>query len=138
MDSYNWYLQLKKPPWAPPASLFGPVWSVLYILIFISFGTVFYNAFTAGLPWMVAIPFALNLVFNFSFTYFQLGLKNNLLALVDIILVAGTLIWALVIVWPYLSWVTYLNISYLIWVLFASTLQLSITCLNRQSSGAKR
>jgi len=131
MDSYSWYLQLKKPSWAPPASLFGPVWSVLYIIIFISFGAVFYNVPTAGLPWVVAIPFALNLAFNFSFTYIQFGLKNNLFASIDILLVAITLLWALVAVWPYLSWVTYINIPYLAWVLFASALQLSITSLNR-------
>ncbi len=131
MDSNNWYAQLKKPSWSPPASLFGPVWSVLYILILFSFGTVFYQVAMKALPWAVALPFALNLAFNFSFTYFQFGLKNNLLASVDILLVAITLIWALIVVWPYLSWVSYINLPYLLWVLFATALQLIITCLNR-------
>ncbi len=136
MDSYNWYLQLKKPKWSPPASLFGPVWSVLYVIIFISFGAVFYETATAALSRVVAIPFAFNLIFNFSFTYFQFGLKNNLLASVDILLVLITLIWALLAVWPHLSWVTYINIPYLAWVIFASALQLSITYLNRQPAKA--
>jgi translocator protein len=131
MDSSNWYSQLKKPPWSPPASLFGPVWSVLYILILFSFGTVFYRVSEAVLPWAVALPFVLNLVFNFSFTYFQFGLKNNLLASIDILLVAITLIWALIVVWPYYSWITYINLPYLSWVLFATVLQLTITRLNR-------
>ncbi len=131
MDSYNWYLQLKKPRWAPPASLFGPVWSVLYLIIFISFGFVFFNVFTSTIPLVVALPFALNLAFNFSFTYFQFGLKNNHLASLDILLVLITLIWALVAVWPYLSWVSIINLPYLAWVLFATALQLTITYLNR-------
>ncbi len=131
MDNSSWYSNLKKPKWSPPASLFGPVWSLLYIIIFISFGAVFYNATTGALPWLVAIPFVFNLVFNFSFTYFQFGLKNNLLASADILLVLITLIWALFAIWPHLSWVTYINIPYLAWVLFASALQLSITYLNR-------
>lgn len=130
MDSSTWYLKLKKPSWAPPASLFGPVWSVLYIMIFLSFGTVFYQAATGLLPWVIAIPFILNLVFNFSFTYFQFGLKNNLLASADIVLVLVTLIWAMVIIWPHLSWVTLINIPYFLWVLFATALQLTITRLN--------
>lgn len=130
MDSSTWYLDLKKPSWAPPGYLFGPVWSVLYILIFLSFGTVFYQTATGLLPRVVAIPFILNLVFNFSFTYFQFRLKNNLLASADILLVLVTLIWAMLIVWPYLSWITLINIPYLLWVIFASALQLTITRLN--------
>jgi translocator protein len=120
-----------KPRWAPPASLFGPVWSVLYLIIFLSYGAVFYTAATASLPWLVTIPFALNLVFNLSFSYLQFGLRNNMLASVDIALVLITLIWALIAVCPYLSWVTYINLPYLAWVSFATALQITITCLNR-------
>jgi translocator protein len=41
------------------------------------------------------------------------------------------LIWALIAVCPYLSWVTYINLPYLAWVSFATALQITITCLNR-------
>ncbi len=134
MNTYNWYSTLIKPAWAPLSWLFGPVWTVLYGIIAISFGTVFYKAFTKQIPWMVALPFVLNLIFNFSFTYFQFGLKNNLLASIDILLVFGTLVWALYSVWhavPTLRWVVYANVPYLLWVSFATCLQLTITYLNR-------
>lgn len=133
MDTYNWYSQLIKPSWAPPGWLFGPVWTVLYAIIAVTYGTVFYKAFKGKLPWRVALPFALNLVFNLAFTPIQFGLKNNLLATLDILLVSGTLIWALVAVWrasPDLRWVVYANIPYLVWGLFATVLQISITILN--------
>lgn len=130
MDSTSWYAALKKPLWAPPAWLFGPVWSILYIIIFISFGFVFYYSFTGQLPLVTAVPFMLNLAFNFSFTPIQFGLKNNFLAAADIILVLGTLIWALIIILPYLPWVTFANIPYLLWVLFATILQINITLMN--------
>lgn len=133
MNTYNWYSQLIKPSWAPPSWLFGPVWSVLYALIAISFGTVFYKAFVGRLAWIVALPFALNLIFNFAFTPIQFGLKNNLLAAADILLVLGTLVWALATLWHYspeLRWVVYVNIPYLLWVSFATYLQLTITYLN--------
>lgn len=133
MNSYIWYQTLIKPFWSPPAWLFGPVWTVLYIIIAISFSAVFYKAFTKQISWMVALPFVLNLIFNFAFTPIQFGLKNNLLASLDILLVLTTLIWALYAVWcasPNLRWVIYANIPYLLWVTFATCLQLTITYLN--------
>lgn len=77
------------------------------------------------------LPFALNLIFNFIFTPIQFGLKNNLLAAIDILLVLSTLIWAMVAIFSYLPWVAYANSPYLLWVLFATALQLTITFLNR-------
>ncbi len=129
--SYTWYQQLIKPSWAPPSWLFGPVWSVLYVLIFVSFGTVFYKVFNKQLPTAILIPFVLNLIFNLSFTYFQFGLKNNYLAAADILLVLGTLIWAMVAIYPQIKWVALINIPYLLWVCFATVLQLTVTFLNR-------
>lgn len=131
MNSYNWYSTLIKPSWAPPSWLFGPVWTFLYILIAASFGTVFYKAFKGQIPWIIALPFILNLVFNFSFTYFQFGLQNNLLAAIDILLVLGTLVWAMIVIYPHAQWITYIQIPYLLWVSFATVLQLTITFLNR-------
>ena len=129
-NTYNWYSTLIKPFWAPPSWLFGPVWTVLYVIIAITYGTVFYKAVTGKLSWLIALPFALNLIFNFSFTYFQFGLKNNLLASIDILLVLGTLIWALVAIYPQTKWIALANIPYLLWVSFATVLQLTITYLN--------
>lgn len=131
METYTWYQQLIKPSWAPPSWLFGPVWTVLYVLIAISFGKVFLMAFQKTIPFMVVLPFILNVVFNLLFTPLQFGLQNNLLAAVDILLVLGTLIWAMVAVWPYVHWVAYMQIPYLLWVGFATVLQLTITFLNR-------
>jgi benzodiazapine receptor len=131
MNNYNWYQQLIKPSWSPPSWLFGPVWTVLYIIIILTFGTVFYRAITGKLAWLVALPFILNLVFNLAFTPLQFGLKNNLLAAIDILLVLATLIWAMIAIFPHARWIVYANIPYLLWVLFATVLQLTITHLNR-------
>jgi benzodiazapine receptor len=130
-NTYSWYSTLIKPSWAPPSWLFAPVWTVLYLLIAVSFGVVFYKAFKGKYPWLVVVPFVLNLVFNFAFTPLQFGLQNNLLAAVDILLVFGTLIWAMVVIWKRAHWVVYANIPYLMWVLFATVLQLTVTYLNK-------
>jgi tryptophan-rich sensory protein len=131
MNTYSWYKKLIKPSWAPPSYLFGPVWTILYILIAISFGTVFLKFWKKEIPFIIAVPFILNLIFNFLFTPLQFGLQNNLLAAIDIILVLLTLIWSMIIIFPYFSWITYIQIPYLLWVTFATILQLSITYLNK-------
>lgn len=131
MNTYNWYSQLIKPSWSPPAWLFGPVWTFLYVLIVISYGKVFLMAWQKQIAFTVALPFILNLVFNLAFTSLQFGLKNNLLAAIDILLVLGTLIWAMIAIYPHARWIAYIQIPYLLWVSFATVLQLTITYLNR-------
>lgn len=75
--------------------------------------------------------FILSLLSNAACTSIQFGLKNNALASIDILLVLGTLLWALAIIRRRARWVAYVNIPYLLWVAFATVLQLSITWLNR-------
>lgn len=130
MNSSDQYSQFIKPDWAPPAYLFGPVWSLLYLIIIISFSFVFYKIANGDIPKIVALPFILNIIFNLTFTYLQFGLKSNILATIDIFLVLGTLIWALVLIYPYIPWVAYINIPYFLWLCFATILQVSITHLN--------
>ena len=132
MNTTDWYSHLIKPPWSPPARLFGPVWTILYILIAISFGKVFLLAGQKQILFIVALPFLLNLIFNFAFTPIQFGLKNNLLASIDILLILATLIWAMTAIYPHAGWITYIQIPYLLWVSFATILQITITYLNKQ------
>ena len=130
-NTYNWYSTLVKPSWAPPSYLFGPVWTFLYTIIFISYGYVGYMYYTKKIPFIVVLPFILNLIFNFAFSPIQFGLKNNVLASVDILLVLGTLVWALWAIHPYFPWVTYINIPYTLWVSFATVLQITVTYLHK-------
>lgn len=130
MNSSEQYSQFIKPEWAPPGYLFGPVWLILYIIIIISYSFVFYQIAKGNIPKIVALPFILNIIFNLLFTYLQFGLGNNILATIDIFLILGTLIWALIAIYPYIPWVAYINVFYLLWVAFATVLQVTITYLN--------
>lgn len=130
MEQMEWYATLIKPEWAPPAFLFGPVWTVLYAIILVSFGYVAYLFWKKRIPFPVFLPFVLNIVFNIAFSPIQFGLENNLLAAVDIVLVLGTLVWALISIWPRVRWAALVNIPYLLWVSFATVLQFTITWLN--------
>lgn len=124
------YAEWAQPSWAPPSWVFGPVWTVLYAIIFASFGYVFYKVFQGEIPKMVALPFVINLIANFSFTPVQFGLQNLWLAAAVILIVLVTIPWAMYAVWPYAKWVAYAQIPYLLWVSFATVLQLTITYLN--------
>lgn len=130
-NAYNWYSTLIRPTWAPPSWLFGPVWTFLYVLIALSFGKVFLMVWQKQLPSYVALPFVLNIIFNLVFTPIQFGLKNNLFAAVDILLILTTLIWAMIAIYPHVRFLAYIQIPYLLWVSFATVLQLTITYLNR-------
>ncbi len=133
MPTSDWYTQLIKPMWSPPTWVFGPVWTVLYTIIALSFGILFHKAITRQIPRRVVLPFVLNLFFNGLFTPLQFGLKNNALASLDIVLVVSTLAWAFYMVWrmaPTLRWVVYVNIPYFLWGMFATCLQLTITFLH--------
>lgn len=131
MRTKQWYAQLEKPAWAPPSNVFAPVWSVLYIIIAISFGVVIAKFFQKEIPFIVLLPFLLNIFFNALFMPLQFGIMSNELALIDIVLVLGTLVWAMVAIYPFASWVTYVQIPYLLWVSFATVLQITVTVLNR-------
>lgn len=130
METYDWYQQLIKPVWAPPAWLFGPVWTVLYVVIAISFGYTAYMYVKKKISFLVFLPFILNLIFNLAFTPLQFGLQNNFFAAIDIILVLTTLIWALCAIYHRMRWISLVNIPYLLWVCFATILQLTITVMN--------
>lgn len=131
----SWYKQLQKPSWAPPPWIFGPVWTLLYIVIAITFGSVVFKFAKSQIPFQVLLPFLLNIVFNIAFTPLQFSLRSNKLALLDILLVLLTLGWALIAIYSYAELIALANIPYLLWVSFATALQITITWMNRGQQG---
>lgn len=126
----NWYEVLAKPFFAPPSWVFGPVWAVLYVVIAITFTYITYKVLTGVWPKIILLPLLLNLVSNGLFSPLQFTLRSNALALVDIIIVLLSLIWLIKNVYPFNKTITYLQVPYLLWVSFATVLQISITYLN--------
>jgi len=132
MKTYSYYKKLKKPPFAPPSWVFGPVWTVLYILMFVTFGFIFYRFSKGELPsWIITVS-VIHLASNFLYTPLQFGLKNNVAALIDVVIVDLTLAAVMAGIYQYYPWVTYALIPYLAWVCFATVLQSSVTYLNRR------
>ena len=130
MDWMTWYNTLEKPGWTPAPSTIGLIWQIIYPIILITFGFVFMQAFRGKVGWLIALPFAINLVANLIFTPIQFGMRNLPLAAVDILIVWATIIWLAVAIWPQYRWVALAQIPYFVWVSLATTLQLAITWMN--------
>lgn len=125
-----WYDSLEKPSWTPPGSTIGTIWQILYPVILVTFIFVFVQAIRKKVPWIVALPFVINLIANVIFTPIQFGMRNLPLASIDILIVWGTIIWMIAAIWKHHHWVAFAQVPYFIWVSIATYLQLSITWLN--------
>lgn len=126
-----WLETLRKPPFNPPAFVFGPVWAVLYTLIAISgWLTLGVDSDVSGrftALWIFALQLAFNLLWAFLFFY----LRQPGWALVDIVLLLTT-IWSYVIVVSPVNVVSaWLFVPYGLWVAFATVLNASFWWLNR-------
>jgi translocator protein len=126
----EWYEGLAKPSWTPAPATIGLIWQVLYPIILVSFGFVFVQAIRRRVPWLVALPFAINLVANLTFTPIQFGLRNLPLAALDIVIVWATILWGMVAIWRHYRWVAVAQVPYFVWVSLATVLQLAITAMN--------
>lgn len=127
----TWYTTLQKPVFSPPNWIFGPVWTLLYLMMGISL-YIFWNTKTnakerrQGLS-LFFVQLALNVLWSILF----FGLKSPIAALIGIIL-----LWLAI----FLTTKNFLQISkaagwllipYIAWVSFAAVLNLSIVILNR-------
>lgn len=130
MNTFQWYETLVKPSFAPPSYVFGVAWSILYPIIFISFGYTGYLIYAKKLPKQILVPLIINLVSNLLFSPIQFGLRNNFLAAIDITVVLASIIWFIVKIYPHSKLIAFSQIPYLLWVSFATVLQFSITVLN--------
>lgn len=129
MNEAATYATWVQPWFAPPAELFGPVWSILYLLIAISFTIAITKAFRGEYSRSVLVPLIINLIANAAFTPIQFGLGILWLASLDILIVLGTIIWSMVALRRE-RWFVWMQVPYLLWVSFATVLQVSITYLN--------
>ncbi|OGL22253.1 hypothetical protein A2707_02895 [Candidatus Saccharibacteria bacterium RIFCSPHIGHO2_01_FULL_45_15] len=131
MDYRSYYTSLVLPSWAPPSDIFGIVWPVLYILIAISFGYAVYKI-SIKKQWRsrLLLPIGINLLANALYTPLFFNLQLPLLATIDIVIVLATIIWIMVVFWPLKRWVSLAQIPYLLWVSFATCLQIAIVLAN--------
>lgn len=124
----DWYPGLVKPPLTPPNWVFGPVWTILYIMIGASFAL--YQTKGPHPTKLPAIVFVLHLVVNLFWSFAFFFLTNPSLALGTIIIL---LLLISLLIYKFISvskWAAYLLVPYALWVSFATYLNAAILYLN--------
>lgn len=124
----TWFPLLQKPAWNPPAWLFAPVWTTLYLLM----GVAIWRAWCAGgpaAPRLMRLYFG-QLFFNALWSVLFFGLKQPAWALADILVLWGLLVWLQAGLWRNDRLAGALWLPYVLWVSFATALNAAIVRLN--------
>ena len=126
----DWYESLQRPPLTPPNWLFGPIWTVLYIMIALSI-FLFVKNHKTGTGFGIYFLIALHLIANFSWTALFFRLQSPGLALIDIVVLDVSLMLMIYYFWQTNRIASTLLWPYLLWVLFATYLNFSFYVLNK-------
>lgn len=129
----SWYAGIVKPPFNPPSWVFGPVWTLLYLLMGYSSWRVYgtfggFGAFATSIPGSIYLT---QLMLNFSWSFLFFGFRRPDLAFAEILVLWLAILLMIRLFWlrdPLAGW---LQVPYLLWVTFASVLNGSIWWLNR-------
>lgn len=129
MDSINgWYATLVRPSWTPPNWVFGPVWTTLYVLMGIA---AFLVSRSKKLGKSVAIWFFLgHLLVNTFWSIAFFGMHELLLSAIVIVILIALIVALMRLFWRYSHAATYLLVPYLLWVTYATTLNIGFLVLN--------
>lgn len=123
-----WYSGLVKPSFNPPNWLFGPVWTVLYIMMGVSFFLVWKS--TAEKKTSAILVFIVQLMLNTLWTLIFFGMKQVFLAFIEIAILWLLILLTIILFMRISRTAAYLLLPYLLWVSFASVLNFMIYKLN--------
>lgn len=126
----TWYESLNKPFFAPPNWIFGPVWTLLYLMMGIAFYLIWKQGWHKKKVASAGPYFLIQLGLNFIWSPIFFGLKSPLLALFIIIAMWIFIVLTIRKFHPLSRWAAYLLVPYLLWVSFATVLNAAIVVLN--------
>ncbi len=126
----TWYASLNKPWFTPPSVVFGPVWTILYILMGVALFLVWRTPRDRTRDTGIAL-FAAQLAVNVIWTFAFFGLENTLYGVLAIIP-----LWVLIAATIYQfykvdKWASYLLVPYIVWVTIATALNIAVYLLNQ-------
>ena len=124
-----WYKTLNSPPLTPPSLVFPPVWTILYISMLVSLFFYIKEKSTRDKSWGIVLFFSqilVNLCWSPIFFYMQ----NITLALVVVILLDILVLWNIIEFFKVSKFSGFILIPYLLWILFATYLNIEFVVLN--------
>lgn len=127
----TWYAALAKPRFNPPEWLFGPAWTVLYLLMAVAAFLVWKQGFgSPGVKLALAV-FLLQLILNALWSVLFFGLRSPLAGMVDIVVMWVAILWTIVLFFRVSVPAGVMLLPYIAWVSFAAVLNAAILRLNR-------
>lgn len=126
----SWYAFLHKPSFSPPNWIFGPVWTTLYFLMGIAAFLIWKKNLKKKKIQRALMYFLVQLFFNFLWSLLFFGLHNPLLGLGDILLLLISIVVTMNAFYKISKAAAALLIPYLLWVSFATVLNVAIVLLN--------
>jgi tryptophan-rich sensory protein len=126
-----WYAQLHKPSWNPPGWIFGPVWTLLYILMGIALFLIWKSDSTGSLRKTAILLFEMQLLLNFCWSFIFFHQHQIGWALAEIALLWVVILCTMFAFGRISSTAAWLMLPYICWVSFAAILNASIWGLNR-------
>ena len=127
----DWYPTLAKPSFNPPSWVFGPVWSVLYVMMGIAAFLVWQKGWESGAVRVALGLFAVQLVLNGLWSILFFGMRSPGLAFVEILVLWVAIGGTVALFWRVSPVAGMLLLPYEAWVTFAAVLNGSIWFLNR-------
>jgi translocator protein len=125
----EFYQTLAKPSWAPPPAVFGPVWTVLYVLIAVAAWLVVRENGWKAARVELAL-FLVQLIVNAGWTWLFFALRSGTAAFFDIIVLLVLVALMTGAFWRVRTLAGALLLPYVVWVAFASALTWSVWSLN--------
>jgi benzodiazapine receptor len=126
----TWYPLLHKPSWNPPSWIFGPVWTVLYVLMAIAIWRAWRASSSAAVRSRLVIGYFGQLALNAGWSIIFFGLKQPAWAFIDIIALWALLVALQIDIRRTDQLAGWLWLPYLLWVSFATALNFAIVWLN--------
>jgi benzodiazapine receptor len=126
----TWYAGLAKPWFNPPNAVFGPVWTILYVLMALAAWLVWRARPAAGRRRMSLVLYAVQLILNLAWSLIFFGLCQPGLALVEVVGLLAAVLATAAAFWRIDRRAGLLMVPYAAWVAFASVLNFGIWRLN--------